>query len=118
MPTHKDLDVWKRSMALVEDIYRLCGQMPANETYGLQSQMKRCVVSIPSNTAEGAASDSIAQNLRFLGYASGSLSELDTQLILTARLFGVDTDSLQGEVLIIAKMLTSLKSYYRKLSSE
>ncbi len=53
MKGHKDLDVWKQSMALAEDIYSLTKGFPSEETYGLTSQMKRAAVSIPSNIAEG-----------------------------------------------------------------
>lgn len=52
---HKDLDVWKWSMDLVELIYSLTTQLPSDEKFGLVSQMRRSAVSIPSNIAEGAA---------------------------------------------------------------
>ena len=51
MKTHKDLDVWKKSMELVEDVYRLTGVYPDSERYGLISQMRRSAVSIPANIA-------------------------------------------------------------------
>ena len=51
---HKDLDVWKKSMDLVEGVYRLTKSFPDSEKYGLTNQMRRCAVSIPSNIAEGA----------------------------------------------------------------
>ena len=52
--THKDLEVWKMSMDLVEDVYKLTKQLPNSEKYGLISQIKRSAISIPSNIAEGA----------------------------------------------------------------
>lgn len=52
---HKELDVWKKSMDLVELVYSLTSQFPSDEKYGLVSQMRRAAVSIPSNIAEGAA---------------------------------------------------------------
>ena len=55
MKDHKDLDVWKQSMVLAEQVYTLTKEFPFDEKYGLISQMKRAVVSIPSNIAEGAA---------------------------------------------------------------
>jgi four helix bundle protein len=54
MKSHRDLDVWKESMNLVVDIYELTKVFPADEKYGLTSQIRRAVVSIPSNIAEGA----------------------------------------------------------------
>ena len=56
--THKDLDVWKKSMDLVEEVYRRTDNFPDSEKYGLTNQMRRCAVSIPSNIAEGAGRNS------------------------------------------------------------
>jgi len=56
--THKDLDVWKRSIELVEDVYKVTKGFPQEELYGLTNQLRRAAVSIPSNVAEGAARDS------------------------------------------------------------
>jgi four helix bundle protein len=55
MKTHKDLDVWKKSIAFVTSIYNLSKGYPKDELFGLVSQMRRAAVSIPSNIAEGAA---------------------------------------------------------------
>ena len=55
MKTHKDLDVWNRSIELVITIYKVTKDFPKEETYGLISQMRRSLISIPSNIAEGAA---------------------------------------------------------------
>jgi four helix bundle protein len=51
---YKDLIVWQKSIALVTEVYKLTEQFPPSEIYGLTSQMRRCVVSIPSNIAEGS----------------------------------------------------------------
>jgi four helix bundle protein len=73
-------------MDLVEVVYRLTSEFPSDERFGLTSQLRRSSVSIPSNIAEGAARSSTGDYLRFLHMARGSLSELDTQLILARRL--------------------------------
>ena len=86
MKGHKDLDVWKYSMDLVEEIYSLTRIFPNSEVYGLTSQMKRSAVSIPSNIAEGAARKGDKEFIQFLYVAMGSLSELETHLILSKRL--------------------------------
>ena len=81
-PRHYQLRVWQESMRLVKQVYLASDQMPERERYGLQSQIRRAVVSIPSNIAEGAARGSSVEYVRFLQIARGSLMELDTQLWL------------------------------------
>ena len=83
---HQRLDVWRDAMDMVVLVYALTSQFPAEERYGLAAQMRRAAVSVPSNIAEGAARRSPAELIRFLSFARGSLAELDTQLILVARL--------------------------------
>jgi four helix bundle protein len=76
---HKDLDVWKKSMALVVLIYDITSKFSSDERFGLTSQMRRAAVSIPSNIAEGAARKGDKEFIQFLMIALGSLSELETQ---------------------------------------
>lgn len=83
---HKKLDVWKLSMELTREVYRLTADYPTEERFGLVSQMRRAAVSIPSNLAEGAARSSQNEFRNFLSIARGSLSELDTQLDLSQNL--------------------------------
>ena len=83
---HKDLRAWQSAMLLVEDIYRLTSTFPKEELFGLSSQMRRAAVSVPSNIAEGSARNGTKELLYFLGMATGSLAELDTQLELVYRL--------------------------------
>ena len=90
--THKDLDVWKESINLAKEIYALTEEFPKEELYGLTSQIRRAAVSVPSNIAEGAARNSNKEYIRFLYISLGSLSELETQIIL-AREFGFTENS-------------------------
>jgi len=83
---HRNLEAWKHSMDLVEDIYSITKAFPKEETYGLSSQMRRAAVSVPSNLAEGAAAMTNKQFISFLGLSLGSLSELDTQTEIAYRL--------------------------------
>ena len=64
--THKDLDVWNRSVDLVLKIYELTKELPENEKFGLISQIKRSAISIPSNIAEGAGRSSTKEFVRFI----------------------------------------------------
>ena len=79
---HRKLDVWKKAMDLVVDVYHITSEFPKSEEYGLSSQMRRASVSVPSNLAEGAARKGNKEFKQFLNIAQGSLSELDTQVEL------------------------------------
>ena len=89
--THKDLDVWKLSIQLVKDIYQLTSKFPSEEKFGLVAQIRRAAVSIPSNIYEGAARNSDKDYIRFLYISLGSLSEIETQLIIAEELGFSDT---------------------------
>ena len=71
---HRDLAVWQKSMALAVSVHALSKQMPREEMFGLTSQMRRAAVSVPSNTAEGAARQTTKEFLTFLYIARGSLA--------------------------------------------
>ncbi len=79
----KDLIVWQKSYKLVLEIYRLTGNFPKSETYGLSQQMRRAAVSVPSNIAEGYGRKHKAEYNQFLSIAYGSLLELETQYLLS-----------------------------------
>jgi four helix bundle protein len=83
---HHELKVWQEAITLVKEVYRITVNFPHTEMYGLTSQMRRAAVSIPSNIAEGAARKSTNEFLQFLAIARGSLSELETQLVITKEL--------------------------------
>jgi four helix bundle protein len=82
----RDLLVWQRSMTLAEGVYALANAMPVSERYGLARQLKRAVVSIPSNIAEGRARAQTRAYISHLVIALGSEAELHTQLELAVRL--------------------------------
>ena len=89
---YKELEVWKKSIELVKIIYEICDTFPQNEQFGLTSQIKRAVISIPSNIAEGAARYSNRDTARFIDIAIGSIAEVDTQLIIAKELGYVDNN--------------------------
>ena len=83
-------------MKLAEAVYKLTSGFPSEERFGLTSQMRRAAVSIPSNIAEGAARASKKELLHFLIIARGSLSELDTQLVIAQELaYSGQTDDVE-----------------------
>ena len=81
-----DLSAWKAAMVPVKEVYELTRTFPSEEMYGLISQMRRAAVSIPSNLAKGAARNGKKEFVQFLGVAKGSLSELETQLLIATEL--------------------------------
>ena len=84
--SYEDLRVWQASIDLVEGVYNLTRAFPDDERFGLVSQLRRAVVSIPSNIAEGWGRGSKQDYIRFLRIARGSLYEVRTQLVLVQRL--------------------------------
>lgn len=84
--TYRDLLVWQKSMQLVTDVYKQTKTFPADELYGLTSQLRRCAISLPSNIAEGYGRRSTQDYIRFLRIACGSLYEQQTQLEIALNL--------------------------------
>lgn len=114
MKSHKDLDVWKKSVDLVTQIYEVTKDFPKEEAYGLTSQMRRCVISIPSNIAEDAGRNSKKEFIQFLYVALGSSCELETQLILARNLaYLSDVSQFLHEVDSIKKMLNGLVKHLK-----
>jgi four helix bundle protein len=79
---YKDLVAWQKGMKLVGLIYDVTDGFPANEMYGLVSQLRRAAVSVPSNIAEGKAHYSNRDFVRFLRHSRGSLAEIETQVLI------------------------------------
>jgi len=116
MRPHYKLDVWKNSMDLVDRIYETTNKFPSDERFGLTSQMRRSAVSVPSNIAEGAARKSQAEFANFLNIAKGSLSELETQVIISKRQQYIDdVEELIG---LIGKVASQLSGLYRHIDSK
>jgi four helix bundle protein len=111
MKTYKDLIVWQKAMILAEKIYQITSQLPKTETYVLASQMQRASISVASNIAEGSKRNHKLEYIQFLSIANGSAAELETQLLLTKRLYKdskIDFDNALSLVEEILKMLYAL----------
>jgi four helix bundle protein len=108
---HKNLDAWKKSFDLVIELYRVTRQFPAEEKFGLTSQIRRAAVSVPANIAEGAGRKSPKEFVNFLSIALGSIAELDTLLLLCLKLDFLpekETEFLTNELNVIGKLVYGL----------
>jgi four helix bundle protein len=109
---HKNLDVWKRSMDLVVIVYDITKLFPESERYGLTSQIRRSVVSIPSNIAEGSARKGDKELLQFINISVGSLAEVETQYLIALRLnFIAQNIFLEEHIEEVKKLLLGFKKY-------
>jgi len=107
--SYKDLKVWQRGIELVNEVYKITSQFPKNEIYGLAIQMRRAVVSIPSNIAEGYLRKNLKEYLQFLRVAYGSAAELETQLIIAKDLYqNINYSRAESLLEEIQKMLNTL----------
>lgn len=107
----KELIVWQKSMDLVDDVYAIQRRFPKSEVFGLGDQMRRAVVSIPSNIAEGYGRGSRKDYVHFLQIARGSVYEIMTQLNIAARQgFVSDIASVESRAVDVARILNSMIS--------
>jgi len=111
MNNFRKLKIWKRSINLATDVYEITKQFPRSELYGITSQVRRSVVSISSNIAEGAGRQSQKEFIQFLNIAKGSCYELETQLLISKNLKYISEESylaLESELIKIEKMIYAL----------
>ena len=121
----KDLRIWQKGIQLVEDIYRASRGFPKEEIYGLQSQMRRSAISVPSNIAEGFARLHNREYRNFLYISLGSCAELTTQIIIASRLKYIE-DSIANTLLnaidelsrMTMSLIKKLNTNYQRLSTK
>ena len=112
--THKDLEIWQKGIDLVTKVYKITRDFPKEEMYGLASQMRRAAISYPSNVAEGAARNSKSEYIRYIYIALGSLSELETQIIISKNLGYIsDIENFLSEIEILRKKTYRLVEYLK-----
>jgi four helix bundle protein len=116
--TFEDLRVWQAAMKLVLCVYRATSAFPKHEQYGLSSQMRRAVVSVASNIAEGKGRASDRELVLFLGHSRGSLYELQTQVRIAGELGYLeiaDTELLISQTAEVGRLLNGLiKAFPRR----
>lgn len=113
--SYRNMIVWQKSMDLVVLVYQLVKSLPKEETFALASQMRRSVVSIPSNIAEGKSRKSLKEFTNFLSIARGSVSELETQLYICEKVNYLPHEKIVPALELsdeIGRMLSSLISKF------
>lgn len=110
--SYKQLDVYKESKALVKIVYGVLKKFPREEQYALCDQLRRAVISVPSNLAEGTGRTSPKDQAHFLEMAFGSLMEVDCQLDIAHELgymSGEDLNKVNTQIRRVAAMLSGMR---------
>jgi len=115
--TYQNLLVWQKGIEIVKMAYSLCRQMPKEELFALQSQIKRASVSVPSNIAEGYGQEYTKNYLRFLKIARGSLYELETQMIIARDLNFIEDGEFQSISNLMIEENKMLNAFIRSIES-
>lgn len=116
--SYRDLLVWQKAMDFAMEIYAVTKNFPKEELYGLTSQMKRSALSIPSNIAEGSSRRTTGEFLRYINIATGSLAEIETQIIFAAHLSFVNQKAEAGLLKKADEISRMLQGLHRSLASK
>lgn len=118
MRDFRKLTIWSQSIDLVLLIYKLTTKFPDSERFGLQSQMRRAIVSVPSNIAEGCSRTSQIDFKRFLEISLGSLFELESQLIIVEKLGFIDEQELEEMIVKVSGLQKQTNNLISKIKIE
>ena len=117
LTSYRDLDVWKQSLLLVTDIYRVTAKLPAEERFGLTSQLRRAAISVPCNVAEGYGRATRGEYLNHLSVARGSVNELEAlcEVCKALRFLGdSDVHAINEKITRVRQMLGRLREALKK----
>lgn len=95
MRSYRNLDIWQKGIEILKVVYQLSERFPDNEKFGLTAQIRRAVVSILSNIAEGSGRNSNQQMVNFLSISKGSAYEVEAQLIIAYELNFISASDLE-----------------------
>jgi four helix bundle protein len=114
---YRDLIVWQKAVDLVVEVYRSTKGYPPEERFGLALQMRRAIISIPSNIAEGQGRSTRKDYVHFLRIARGSVQELETQVIISLRLELISKETHDALLDLLGEVGRLLNGLIRSLSS-
>jgi four helix bundle protein len=119
MRTHTDLEVWRRSVDLAAEVYKITQNFPRAEIFGLTGQMRRAAISIASNIAEGAGRRTTKDFICFIHIARGSLAELETQITIAQRVgLGFQARDLMMQSRLVGRLLNGLLRSLRQRTAD
>ncbi|MGN6298578.1 MAG: four helix bundle protein [Ginsengibacter sp.] len=118
MKNFKELIIWKRGIELVKSIYILSRSLPAEEKFGMISQLTKAAVSIPANIAEGSSRNSERDYARFLQIALGSAFEVQTYLVIVKEMNWATNEKLAPIELFLEEEIKMMHSFSRKLGGD
>lgn len=113
-----NLSVWQRAIALTMEVYKLTAAFPDSERFGLTNQLRRASVSVASNIAEGYGRSTKGEYVLFLGHARGSVSEVETQLVIARGLEFGSKDLLQAAEASCSEVGRMLRAMMKTLRSK
>ena len=116
--SYRDLVVWRKGIDLVKSIYLISGHFPADERFGLTTQIRRAAVSIPSNIAEGQARHTTGEFIHSVSHSEGSLAEVDTQLVIAIELGYCKKSDVEPAAALVTEMQKMLTALRRKLQDK
>ena len=114
---YRDLLVWQKGIELAKYVYQLTRSFPADERFGLVSQMRRAVSSVPANVAEGQARRTTGEFIQFISHVEGSLAELDTHLVLAIELRYCNRGDVEAVTSLIQELRRMLNGLRRNLAA-
>jgi four helix bundle protein len=115
MKNYKELNIWKKGIDLVKTVYTLSKQFPAEERFGMISQITRATVSIPANIAEGSSRNSDKDYARFIQIALGSAFEVQTYLIIAKEMKWSGNEKIEATELLLEEEIKMLHAFIKKL---
>ena len=118
MKDFKNIEIWKRSHKLTIEIYKATQKFPKEEIFGLTSQIRRAVSSIPANIAEGCGRRTNAELANFLNIASGSASEVEYEILLAKEVGYITAEQCDAWTQEISEIRSMLAAYMRKLKTD
>jgi len=121
LKSFKDLNVWQKSVDLAVLVYRITKEFPQSELYGLVSQMRRAVISVSSNLAEGFKRINKKEKMQFYNIAYGSIAELESQIEISKRIGFLSKENYQilmADIVEVSKMIDGLTKSLNILNSK